>query len=76
MIRIEEKMLITKEMKPQHSLGTSIGKTLASEEESYKKMIKDLLSEKKFIEFKVSDMLRGKCIFSNLDEILMALKKN
>lgn len=78
MIRIAEKLLFKKkpgdkDQRAGHELSKTIKTTLEKEEEGYKKRITETLNSKDNIEFTISDMLRGKCIFLTVDDILLAI---
>ena len=63
MIRIKEKMLFGKEKEMKKSPKDTIKETIENEDEEYKKAIDKELEEMKEVTFKVSDMVRGKCVF-------------
>ena len=45
-------------------------KTLSYEQNAYEEKLKSLLSEKKELEFSVSDMVRAKCVFLKIPHII------
>jgi hypothetical protein len=51
----------------------TINDTLESEDLDYKNEIDIILSKKDSIEFKISDMVRGKCVFLDLHDIFQAI---
>ena len=73
MMRIQEKILF-KGKSIEHSLRETIDETLESEEEGYKTNVKAALSEIKSLKFEVSDMVRGKCGFSDIEDILNTIQ--
>ncbi len=59
----------------QREQKNTIEQTLESEEQDYKKRIDDILKEKSEISFKISDMVRGKCIFVEINDIILTIKQ-
>ena len=63
MIRIKEKMLFGKAQNLDKKAQDTIQDTIESEDRDYKEAIDRLLKEKDEVTFKISDMVRGKCVF-------------
>ena len=63
MIRIKEKMLFGKAQNLDKKAKNTIQDTIESEDRDYKEAIDRLLKEKDEVTFKISDMVRGKCVF-------------
>ena len=63
MIRIKEKMLFGKVQNLEKKAKNTIQDTIESEDRDYKEAIDRLLKEKDEVTFKISDMVRGKCVF-------------
>eukprot|EP00178_Gracilaria_changii_P004060 TRINITY_DN1626_c0_g1_i13.p1 TRINITY_DN1626_c0_g1~~TRINITY_DN1626_c0_g1_i13.p1 ORF type:complete len:181 (+),score=33.20 TRINITY_DN1626_c0_g1_i13:1108-1650(+) len=72
-IRIKEKMLIGKTTTFNRSPKQSIQETLDSEDQEYKDKIDEILSTKSDVEFKISDMVRGKCVFTDISDIILTI---
>ena len=69
MMRIQEKMLFQgKEFKREAK--STIKEVLESEEEAYKKNLQEALESLTEVTFKISDMVRGKCIFLCVEDII------
>ena len=75
MIRIKEKMLFGKTQKQEKKAKETIQETIESEDNEYKQAIDRLLKEKEEVTFKISDMVRGKCVFLEVEDIILAVNQ-
>ena len=73
MIRIKEKMLFSKTHKQEKKTKETLQETIESEDKEYKETIDRLLKEKDEVTFKISDMVRGKCVFLEVEDIILAV---
>ncbi len=49
--------------------------TIDFEEQEYKRKVDELINDKKDITFKISDMLRGKCVFISIPDIIITIDR-
>ena len=75
MIRIKEKMLFGKAEKMEKKAKGTIQETIESEDKDYKEAIDRLLEEKEEVTFKISDMVRGKCVFLEVEDIILTVNQ-
>ena len=75
MIRIKEKMLFGKQEKREKKARETIQATIDNEDKEYKEAIDRLLKEKEEVTFKISDMVRGKCVFLEVEDIIKTVKE-
>ena len=52
----------------------SIKQILAQEETNYREIIDELLEKSTAVPFKISDMVRGKCVFLEVSDIIETVK--
>lgn len=72
-IRIKEKMLFGKQEVIEKYPKPTIEETLISEDEDYRRKIDEILSQKEEVVFKISDMVRGKCVFMDVNDIILTV---
>ena len=75
MIRIKEKMLFGKTEKLDKKAKETIQETIESEDSEYKRAIDRILKEKEEVTFKISDMVRGKCVFLEVEDIIQTVNQ-
>ena len=75
MIRIKEKMLFPKDAKRKINAKETIQETINNEDKEYREEIDQLLKEKEEVTFKISDMVRGKCVFLKVEDIIDTVKE-
>ena len=75
MIRIKEKMLFGKAQNLEKKAKGTIQDTIESEDREYKEAIDRLLKEKEEVTFKISDMVRGKCVFLEVEDIILTVNQ-
>ena len=75
MIRIKEKMLFGKTENLDKKAKETIQETIESEDSEYKRAIDRILKEKEEVTFKISDMVRGKCVFLEVEDIIQTVNQ-
>lgn len=68
--RIKEKMLFGKNESKKGEMTGSIREILEQEEKEYLNKVDELLEKKESVLFKISDMVRGKCVFIDVEDII------
>ena len=75
MIRIKEKMLFPKDAKRKINAKETIQATIDNEDKEYREEIDRLLKGKEEVTFKISDMVRGKCVFLEVEDIIKTINE-
>ena len=74
-MRIQEKMLFKGVKYERPPFGTqTMQEVLDGEEESYKSYLAKLLESKSEVIFTISDMVRGKCVFLSIEDIIATVR--
>ena len=74
MNRIKEKMLFGKKEVRKKNAKETISATIENEDKEYSEEIDRLLEERHEVTFTVSDMVRGKCVFLEVEDIIKTIK--
>lgn len=68
--RIKEKMFFSKDGTNKREMKGAILDVLEKEEKDYLIKVDELLESRESVQFKISDMVRGKCIFLEIGDII------
>ena len=75
MMRIQEKMFFKGNKQVERRYKSTIKETLKLEDEVYQECVEKELQELKEVKFSISDMVRAKCTFVNMEDIIDTVYK-